>query len=199
MDFLHNVDWQSLLNTYGYWAILLVTFLEGETIVIMAGMVIAGGNMSFAGVICCALVGSMLSDQLMFSLGKWKGNAILSKFPRLNRKKKRVLRLLLRYDTLLIIGFRFVYGIRNITPIILGTSRIGFRRFLVFNFIGAACWSVVFTVGGYYFGHAMIKICELFGKSVISVAACMVALFLAGYALFWVWRRRKLSKQPEST
>lgn len=197
MDFLHNIDWQNLLNTYGYWAILLGTFLEGETIVVLAGMLVANGNMSFSGVVGCALTGSLLSDQLMFCLGKYKGNAILSHFPKLNSKKDKALQLLLKYDTLLIIGFRFVYGMRNITPIILGTSGITFRRFLIFNLVGAICWSILFTAGGYYFGHAMLKAFELFGKSIFHIIIIPAALLLIGYVSFKVWKKRKIPNYSE--
>ncbi len=188
IDFLYNVDWQELLQDYGYWIILLGTFLEGETIVILAGILSASGQMSFGGIVLCAFVGSSLSDQLMFSIGKYKGNAIFARFPRLERKKKRVARLLRKYDLLLILGFRFVYGIRNVTPIILGLSHVRHGRFLALNLTGALVWSLSFTAGGYYFGQAVEQILHKCGVSVLII---IIGAILSGALAFFIIRRRK--------
>ncbi len=191
MNFLQNIDWQSLLDTYGYWTILLGTFLEGETIVILGGMFAANGNLSFHGVVFCAMFGSILSDQLMFCLGKYRGNKLLARFPRLHAKKEKASELLRKYDTLLIVGFRFVYGLRNITPIILGMSGISFRRFLIFNIIGASSWAVLITAGGYYFGHAMLTVLEFFGKSVFHIIIGAAVLLLIGCIIYIALEKRK--------
>ena len=188
MEFLSNVDWQALLQTYGYWAILLGTFLEGETIVILAGVLVASGQMSFEGVAACAFLGSSLSDQLMFSLGKYKGNSILARFPKLDRKRERVSKLLQKYDTYLILGFRFVYGIRNVTPIVLGLSNLCHWRFLIFNLIGALIWAVSFTAAGYYFGHAIDQILRIFGLSVLFGVVGVAVL--AAVILYFIRRRK---------
>ncbi len=192
MEFFTNIDWPGLLQTYGYWAILVGTFLEGETIVILAGICVMGGQMSFEGVALSAFIGSSLSDQLTFSLGKYKGSAVLQRFPSLDRKRERVSGLLRRYDTYLILGFRFVYGIRNVTPIILGMSHIPHRRFLLWNLTGAGIWAVSFTAAGYYFGHAVIHILEKYG--VYTLVAVLAALLVGG-GLFFLFRRRKLRQR----
>lgn len=192
MDFFNNVDWSELLQSYGYWIILLGTFLEGETIVIIAGVLAAQGQMSFGGVVLCAFIGSSLSDQLMFSIGKYKGNAILARFPRLQQKKKRVARLLRKYDLLLILGFRFIYGIRNITPIVLGLSRVRHGRFLALNLAGALVWAASFTAAGYYFGQAVEELLRLFG---ISALLILIGVILS-IALFIFIRRRRKKSEP---
>lgn len=194
MEYFSNVDWQELLQTYGYWAILLGTFLEGETIVILAGVLVAGGQMSFEGVSVCAFLGSFLSDQLMFSLGKYKGNSILARFPKLDRKREKVSKLLQKYDTFLILGFRFVYGIRNVTPIVLGLSNIRHWRFLVLNLIGALVWAVSFTASGYYFGHVIDNILRIFGLSVLIGIVCVALLTAA--ILFFIRRRKRMPAAP---
>ena len=62
-----------LLQTYGYWALLIGTFLEGETIVIIAGLLAQQGYLEPWLIALCAFVGSCSSDQIMFALGRWKG------------------------------------------------------------------------------------------------------------------------------
>jgi len=188
IDFLSNIDWLELLQNYGYWVILLGTFLEGETIVIIGGVLAASGQLSFCGVGLCAFVGSSLSDQLMFCIGKYKGNAIIERFPRLQQKKERVARLLRKYDIFLILGFRFIYGIRNITPIVLGLSHVPHKRFLPLNLSGALAWAFLFTAAGYYFGQAIDGILRVCG---ISVLAIIVGVILVVSLFLYIARRRK--------
>mgnify|MGYP001411232528 CR=1 FL=1 len=190
-EFFSNVDWQGLLQTYGYWAILLGTFLEGETIVLLAGICVAGGQMSFEGVAACAFLGSVVSDQLMFSIGKYKGEALLARFPRLNRNREKAAELLRKYDILLILGFRFAYGLRNITPIILGLGGIRHWRFLVLNLTGALIWAVSFTAAGYYFGHAIDRLLRALGFSAPFAIAGII--LISAVTLFGIrrWRKRR--------
>lgn len=55
----------------------------------------------------------------------------------------------------LTLGFRFLYGLRNITPFAIGMSQMPTRRFVILNAIGAAIWAATFAGGGYLFGMAM--------------------------------------------
>src|SRR5450631_3231401 len=55
----------------------------------------------------------------------------------------------------LIVGVRFMYGIRTVGPIVIGMSHVLARRFLIFNLIGAAIWSVTVAGGGFLFGQSL--------------------------------------------
>lgn len=180
LEFFQNLDLQYLLSTYGYYAILLLTFLEGETIVILAGIAASQGLLNPVAIAVCAFLGSCTSDQIMFSLGKYKGPAVLKRFPRLNRNLSRVTGLFKKYDVMLILGFRFVYGVRNITPIMLGISGVSHLKFLVLNLIGAAVWAASFTAGGFYLAHAFSNIVHNFGTTALYVLgiAILIGLFI---------------------
>lgn len=57
-----------LLREYGYYAVFLGTFLEGETVLVMAGFAAHSGYLQLPWVI--AVAGGTLGDQLYFS---WAG------------------------------------------------------------------------------------------------------------------------------
>ena len=61
---------ESAIHSYGYWAILVGTFLEGETVLVLGGLAAFQGFLSLPGVILAAFVGSMCGDQLFFFLGR---------------------------------------------------------------------------------------------------------------------------------
>lgn len=141
-----------LVSQYGYAALFIGVFLEGETILILAGFAAHLGHLSLTWVILIAFAGSLAGDQFYFFLGRVKGKTFLQKRPGWETKVKRVWALFERYRTLLLLGFRFMYGLRTVVPIAIGLSGISGIRFFVFNMIGAAIWSVVVAFVGYLFG-----------------------------------------------
>jgi membrane protein DedA with SNARE-associated domain len=189
---LFEMDAQTLLQTYGYYAILIWTFLEGETVVVIAGMLAQQGMLSPPLIALCAFCGSCSSDQIMFLLGKYKGPAVLARFPRLARNTAKAERLIHKYETALILGFRFVYGVRNVTPVLLGMHRVSHLKFLVLNIIGAGVWACAFTAGGYFFG-------KLF-SAIMDTAQHLLLYILAGAGLLAaiIWRFRRRGRATES-
>ena len=143
------------VSTYGYAAIAIGTFFEGETILILGGLAAHQGYLDLPGVIGSAFLGTMFGDQLYFYIGRIKGYSVLEKRPHWKRKSARVLNLLKRHQILLILGFRFLYGTRTITPFLIGISRVSPVRFLILNIIGASVWAAVIGGLGYAFGQTL--------------------------------------------
>jgi membrane protein DedA with SNARE-associated domain len=141
-----------LISQYGYIALFVGVFIEGETVLIVAGFAARLGHLSLTWVVLIAFVGSLAGDQLYFFLGRARGKVFLQKRPRWETKVKRVWALFEHYRTLVILGFRFMYGLRTATPFAIGLGGISWIRFFVFNAIGAAVWSVAVAFVGYLFG-----------------------------------------------
>ncbi len=144
-----------LLMTYGYLAIAAGTFVEGETMAVMGGFAVHRGYLTLSLVMLATFIGGIAGDQFYFLLGRLKGKAYLERHPSWNSKVERVHRLLDRYNMLVLVGFRFVYGIRTITPFVIGMSGISTLRFIVLNGIGALIWSIMVVLLGYFFGVAV--------------------------------------------
>lgn len=149
------MDLQQLVTNYGYIAIFIGTFLEGETILIIGGFLAHRDYLALPWVIVAAFAGTLAGDQLYFYIGRIKGQKFIAQRPKWQAKTGRIFNFLDRHETLFIIGFRFIYGIRTVTPFVLGTSGIPALRFLVLNIFGAALWALVIGVLGYYFGQAL--------------------------------------------
>jgi membrane protein DedA with SNARE-associated domain len=143
-----------LLSHYGYVALVVGTFLEGETILIAAGFAAHGGYLKLQWVILAALIGTLAGDQLYFLAGRMKGKKFLQSRPGWGKKVERVLRLLDQHRTVLAIGFRFMYGLRTVTPFAFGLSGISIGHFLILNMIGALAWAGAVALVGYLFGAA---------------------------------------------
>ena len=139
-------DWLAAL------IILVWTFIEGETIVIIMGYLAQDGSPHLWVIILAAFMGSLAGDQTWFFFGRRKGRKIIAKHPFFQQRADRVYAMLHRHRYWLILGFRFLYGLRNVTPFALGMSEVKTRTFVILNVIGAAVWAFTFGMAGYLFG-----------------------------------------------
>lgn len=178
------ISLESLIENYGYAALFLGTFLEGETILVVAGFAAHRGYLSLPLVVLVAFVGSLAGDQLWFYLGRKKGGGFLAARPNWVSRAERVRALLARHEWPIVVGFRFLYGLRNITPFVLGASGYDARRFAMLNVVGAAVWSVLVGAAGYVFGTAM----ELLIADVKRYERWLLALLAFAGIVAWLWR-----------
>jgi len=189
------MELQQLITDYGYWAILIGTFLEGETIVILSGIAAQLGYMEPALVVLSAFVGSFSGDQFYFLLGRRFGPRIINSRLSWREGAEKVYRILERHQDFLILTFRFYYGVRNVTPFALGSSPISWARFLLLNAIGAIVWATSFCYAGYFFGGAIIHSLDNFKQYERPFWGTLVALGLAIWLFTLIRRRRRALKK----
>ena len=144
-----------LLSQYGYLAVFVGSVLEGETVLVLAGFAAHQGYLSFPLVVTLAFCGGTLGDQIFFLLGRYYGTPLLSRFPSLSVRAQPVNQLIQRYHAGLIVGVRFMYGLRIVGPISIGMSDVGAWRFVLFNLLGAAVWAMLIAGAGFLFGQPL--------------------------------------------
>jgi len=182
---------ETLVRDYGYAALFIGTFLEGETILLLAGFLARNGQLDLATCILVAFCGSLAGDQAAFYVGRWRGQKFLAKRPALNCRVERVHRMLDRFHAVLILTFRFFYGLRNLTPFILGTTGINPIKFFVLNALGAAAWAVIFAYAGYFFG---VLVVDALLKDVQHVQIIVALAAVVLFAAIWVIKRHRRKK-----
>ena len=180
-----------LLNTYGYLALMLGTFLEGETILVASGFLAHQGYFKLPWVIVFAFIGTYAGDQFYFFLGRFKGMDFIESKPGWKAKSARVFDLLQKHQVAVIVGFRFLYGIRTVTPFVIGAAGIKPVRFIFWNFIGAGFWAVAVGSLGYLFGRGVEVLLEDAKKYEIWV---MALVFLIGTAIWLIHFLRKRTR-----
>jgi len=182
---------QDFVSTYGYVALLIGTFLEGETILLVAGFLAQGGTLDLSLCILSAFVGSLSGDQAAFYIGRWKGRQFVENRPKWKCRVERVHKMLERFHEVLILSFRFFYGLRNLTPFILGTTDISGLKFFVLNAIGAAIWAVAFGYAGYFFGTLVTTVLKDVKQVEQYILIGVVVVLLA----LWLVKRHKRKKE----
>ena len=190
------MDWLTqAIEQYGYAAVAIGSFLEGETVLLLAGFAAHRGHLDLPGVILCAFLGSLFGDQLYFWLGRRHGAAFLARRPQWEPKVARVRELLHRHQVPLILGFRFLYGIRTVAPFALGMSGVPLSRFAPLNAAAALAWAIVGGVAGYALGSALQSI---LGDLKRYEATLFLAILGVGVVVWWVRRHRAATASRRS-
>jgi membrane protein DedA with SNARE-associated domain len=149
---------ESFIETYGYLALLLGTFFEGETTMVLGGFAAYLGYLDLPWVILIAFIGTLLGDQLFFYLGRVHHRAILAWRPTWQSRLDKVQSLIDSHRMKLILIFRFLYGLRIITLFGLGMSRISAAYFFLVSSMSALVWAAAMGTGGYLFGNVLTAI-----------------------------------------
>ncbi len=148
----------------------------------LAGLIAHRGYLNLSGVILAAFAGSLCGDQLFFYLGHRHSEFLMRRRPAWTPKLERANRLIDRFQTPLILGFRFLYGLRTVMPFAIGLSKVPALRFVLLNAIGAAGWAVAVGGSGYLFGQAL----EGLIGDIRRYEKVLFALVAAAGAILWI-------------
>ena len=198
-------DLTHLLNTYGYWAVLLFVGVEstgipfpGETMLLIAA-IYAGTtpHLAIPLVIAAAATGAILGDNLGFWVGREGGYRLLRRYGRYVRLEERRLKLghyLSRQHGGKVVFFgRFVAVLRAWAAFLAGTNRMPWGRFLIFNAAGGIVWAAVYGVGGYLLGDNAHRLTGIVG--VVAVALAAVAII--GFVIYVRRNEHRLEDEAE--
>ncbi|MDR2107433.1 MAG: DedA family protein [Holosporaceae bacterium] len=188
---------ESFIQTYGYYAVFVFACIEGEIAVLTAGFLCKSGLMSLQFVILFAFLGTLVTEQCLFFVGRIYGAGLLEKYPKLSQKSSKVIEFLKKYDSAFIFGSRFVYGIRNISPIIIGVAKITPLKFSTLNVPAAFIWSVSVAGAGYVFADVL----ESAKENLKYVQLGALAILCAAVAYFFIRKtdKKKSRRQPNDT
>jgi len=178
---------ESFVTSYGYPALLLGSLMEGETIVIIAGFLAHSGHLNLSWVILTAFVGAFSADQFFFQIGKRKGKVFLESRPRWAPRVDKIRHFLVRYQVIAILAYRFLYGMRTITPIVIGVSGLSTFRFVGLNFCSTFLWAAAVSTAGYYFGHLFEQVLQDLKKYELII---MLVIAMVG-VIVWFFRYRR--------
>ncbi|MGA7614421.1 MAG: DedA family protein [Thermoanaerobaculia bacterium] len=182
---------EHLLQEFGYVAVFVGTFFEGETILVTAGFFAERGYLTLAGVIMVGASGAFMGHLFWFWIGRTRGTRILDRFPRLGKPLGRGLELFERFGVGAIFITQYLYGLRVASAIVFGLTRISAAKFILYQAISCATWAALIGSLGYFFGQAIEAV---LGKAAHiekwGLAAIVVVSFLA-----WLYHRIKSRRE----
>jgi len=185
------------LAHYGYWAVGATLLLEnmglpvpGETILLMASfLAYSEHKLSLPYIILVGVCAATLGDNLGFAIGHYGGRPLLDRYQKTLRIRPNVIargeELFARYGSATIFVARFIAGMRIIAGPLAGVLRMPWRRFVLFNFLGAVVWVTAIASVGYLFAKHWEALMQVLRDANIAIAIVVVVLV----GLYW-WRRR---------
>jgi len=178
---------EALLERFGYLAVFLGTFLEGEAVLVIAGFFAERGRLGVVAVTLVGFLGAYLGHLFWFWLGRRHGVRLLDRYPRMQRHFGNSIRMFERYGVAAIIVTQWLYGLRITCAVVVGISKISLIKFLIYEAISCMIWAVGVTALGYYFGAAVQT---LLGRYEHAEKWGLLVIVLAAVAL-WLWHRRR--------
>lgn len=182
-------------TTHGYWTLAITLLLEnagiplpGETMLLFASfLAFEHRELNLGLIILVATAACALGDNLGYWIGFHGGRPLLDRYQKFFRVSDdqivRGEKMFERFGPVTVFFARFVFGMRVIAGPLAGVLRMQWRRFVLFNFLGATVWVTVISCVGYFFGRHWHRLLRIVGRAnaVVFVVAVLVVWFL--------WRR----------
>ena len=188
-------------TTHGYWTLALTLLLEnagiplpGETMLLFASfLAYRHHELNLAMIILVGTAACTLGDNLGYWIGFHGGRPLLHRYQKFFRvsdeKIARGEKLFERFGPATVFFARFVFGMRVIAGPLAGVLRMQWRRFVLYNFLGAAVWVTVIASVGYLFGQHWHRLLRIVGR------ANAVVFLLAATAVTYLWSRYRVKSR----
>ncbi len=184
---------RGFFQDHGYLTVFFALLIEnagipvpGETILLFASFLcFEGDGIRLPWVIVIGIVACTVGDNIGYWIGRRGGRPLLERYQRTFRIETRHIqrgeKLFERFGSYTIFFARFVFGMRIIAGPLAGVLKMEWKRFALFNFLGAATWVTVISSVGYIFGAHWNRLLRFVGRAnlvffVIAVGVAIIAI-----------------------
>ncbi|HLH08900.1 MAG TPA: DedA family protein [Terriglobales bacterium] len=198
---MHLFDYiRQFLAHWGYWSVAAFLLLEnagvplpGETILILASVLaFKSHELRLPWIILIGTLACTFGDNAGYWIGNRGGRPLLERWKRFFHVKDEHIRsgedLLRRHGAPAIFFARFIAGARIVAGPLAGVLRMEWRRFALFNFLGALSWVSVIAGLSYLFGSQLDRLLA----TVKRIELAFLIVIVAGLA-FYFWRSKRPS------
>ena len=178
----------TMLGHYGYWVLIPIAVIEGPAITMVAGALVAAGQMD--GVTACVLLvlADLVGDLLYYALGRYGHGPLagrISKWLKVTPEKLARLEQRFRANDWKLILIGKTQGLGSIILYFAGASRMPFGRYMALNLLGTVPKVIIFELIGYFLGLGVLSSAHYINY----VTALMFGAAFILLGLYWVFRR----------
>jgi membrane protein DedA with SNARE-associated domain len=182
------------IKTIGYPTMFALMVLEGPIITILGAFLASLGFFNIFLVFFLSVLGDIVGDMLLYSLGFYGGPKILSRAEKILHIGPETLakleNLFIQHGKKTVFSVKSTTGLCWITFIAAGTFKMRFRDFLFASFGGGIIWSTFLVVMGFFFGFAFEKI-----NLYLKYAGLLIFLFaVSAYLIILFYKKRQTAK-----
>lgn len=165
-----------------------------ETTLVLAGALVYRGHLEPIPAYAAAFLGASCGITLSYGLGRTLGLRLLGRYGRLVRiTPERLEKAHAEFERVGRWGLMFGYflpGIRHLTALAAGTTRLGYSDFALFAYGGALAWSFSFVSLGVFVGRKWLRVSEQIHDNLLIASAAMVGIVLLAAVIHWLAVRR---------
>ena len=172
--------------------LLVGFFLPGDSLLFIVGALVASNvvNIPFWLLAIGVLTAAIAGDQTGYFIGRRFGPRVFARegsrfFARSHAESAQ--KFFDRHGPKAVILARFFPVVRTFVPVVAGVGRMPYRRFIAYNVMGGAAWSVGMAAAGLYFGGIPFVAAHI---ELITVGLASISLIPAATALVRHRRRR---------
>ena len=160
-EIVSNYGWQTYLILFiiVFWetGVVIWPFLPGDSLLFAAGSIAALPNSPLDPVYLFLLLSTaaILGDTTNYWIGHFIGPKAFKSDGRFLKKKylDKTQDFYEKYGARTIIIARFVPIVRTFAPFVAGIGKMHYRRFIIYNVVGALLWNTLFIGAGFFFGN----------------------------------------------
>ena len=191
---------------YGYimiFSLLMVGILgvpvPDETLVTFAGYLSFKGDLMLLPAFAAAFLGTACGITLSYGLGRIGGTYLIGKYGTyFHLTEERIIKVRTWFGRfgrwVLLFGY-FIPGIRHLTALTAGASKLAFPVFALFAFTGGFLWSLTFISVGYFFGEEWGRMSEQVRHGFILGSSAVAILASAYFLVKWIAHRKKAERK----
>lgn len=195
-------DLVKLIETVGYVGLIFIIFAEsglffgfffpGDSLLLTAGLLASRGILDIRILLPTLFIAAVLGDNVGYWFGAKTGPKIFTRPNSLLFRRENLLKAHAFYEKhggKTITLARWLPVIRTFAPIVAGAASMNYRRFVIFNLIGALAWAVGMTMLGYLLG---VWFGTIEGVDRYFTLLVLAFFFIPGLpTLIHVWRDNK--------
>jgi membrane protein DedA with SNARE-associated domain len=185
---------ETFVSRFGYLAVFLGTFFEGETFILIGGFFAHRGYMAFMTTVTVATFGAFSGDLFYFYIGRRHGLALVQRSRRGRALVPWLEQFMDRYHLLWIFGVRYLYGVRWLAAALAGSSRISSLRFASLALPACFLWALLIAGLGWAFGSAVARLLGNVKRYELYLLI-VVVLIGAVFGAVSYWKERKLYRK----
>jgi membrane protein DedA with SNARE-associated domain len=169
----------AFVSNYGLLAVFVGTFIEGEGILITAGILAGGGLLHPVSVWLTASLGAWLGHGFWFIVGRnLRNQPARFRYQWLGERINQADRIIQRRPGTSIFTLQYLYGLRIIGAIAFGFTHLSIGRFLFYEALNCPLWAALTESLGYLLGDVVISIFHGWAKWIWMFVSVVVVLLV---------------------
>lgn len=162
--------------------------IPAPPILVGAGALAVDGTMRAEAVLATAFAAAMIADHAWFLAGRLRGRVLLAGICRLSISPDTCVRktddLIGRHGAALLLVAKFVPGVSAVAIPTAAAMGVPYRRFLLFDGLGALMWCGAYVAAGMIFSREVQRLLEAMGE----IGGWSLALLGTLFALWLAWK-----------